>query len=79
MRLSNPFIEDSALVVLVAESDAGWYLAVLETRLEEARCAGTLPAASPQKEAPMISHMPRGLAALFAALALVVLASLVQS
>ncbi len=78
MRLSNPFLEDGALVVIVAEADAGWYLAVLETRLDEARCAGPAPVATSRKEAPMIPLTLRSMAALSAALALVALAGLAQ-
>ncbi|WP_165585527.1 hypothetical protein [Roseococcus sp. SYP-B2431] len=35
MRLSNPIIEDGALVAVAAQGDAGWFLIAIDRRLEE--------------------------------------------
>jgi hypothetical protein len=35
MRLSNPIIEDGALIAVAAQGDAGWFLIAIDMRLEE--------------------------------------------
>ncbi len=35
MRLSNPIIEDGALIAVAAQGDAGWFLIAIDRRLEE--------------------------------------------
>lgn len=76
MRLSNPFLEDGAILVLITEADAGWYLATLETRLKESADPPLL-AAHRWSDACKIPLTLRGVVAALTALALVALAELV--
>lgn len=51
MRLSNPIIEDGALIAVAAQGDAGWYLIAIDLRLEELDRAGFASAAAVEQAA----------------------------